>query len=227
MRRASTSPVSSTPSYIVEWWANAFEDWQAAAIELPSDDDARRADAQLDLAGALSGRLLGPGGSPVDGVAVDAYRYAADWSSYDLEGSAVSAVDGTFSVGSLPAGDYAVRFRDPDGDYVTEYFAGQRRQEDANIVSVSVGTTTAMGEHTLTNAGRIAGTVRGSVGGLEYVHVVASLFDSDGGYWAYFDETTADATGAYELAGLSAGSYVIEFWDEAGNYFWQTTTVSR
>ena len=129
--------------------------------------------------------------------------------------SAVTGVDGRYSVGKMEEGTYRVRFDDPSGRYSTEFYNDKTRADEAeDIVLVKGGGMRDLAPAVLGGAAHLTGLVRGSTGtGIEGAEVTAYV-EQDGA-WIPFTTIMTAANGRYDLGGLPGGAYKIGFHDPA------------
>lgn len=165
--------------------------------------------------GAVSGVVTGPSG-PVDDVEVELYRYDADGGYWDYAYGAYDYTDetGAYSIPVTP-GEYRVGFLDGSGRHAEEFFDDAARFEDAEVVTVpSGGTVVASAE--LTPAAHVTGAVTGPNGiRLGDIRVTAfeAVVDGDDVDYERVASDWTDAEGLYDIDGLRAGTYRIEFND--------------
>ena len=89
--------------------------------EIRDDCGAARRERSLAGTGHIAGTVTGPDGAPpLAGIQVDVYWYECGSSTW--VGQATTGADGRYDVGNLAAGVYRVRFYDPSGGYLTEYY---------------------------------------------------------------------------------------------------------
>jgi 5-hydroxyisourate hydrolase-like protein (transthyretin family) len=125
---------------------------------------------------------------------------------------ATTDADGTYALGgNLPSDVYTVRFSDPVGAYAAEWYDDAFYGDEAQPITVTVGTTVAAIDAALTPAGAIAGTVTDSDGDPFPLTTVAA-FVQDGDEWRFFKGVSAEYQQPdYRLDGLPAGTYRIKF----------------
>jgi hypothetical protein len=111
--------------------------------------------AQLESAGAISGRVTDVSGNGIANMRV--YVYGAIDSVPDVRTDA----DGYYFRGSLPAGSYSVWFRGSDSDYVNKYYNNKAYFDynNADAVVVAVLNTTTDIDAVLEQGGSISGRV--------------------------------------------------------------------
>ncbi len=110
-------------------------------------------------------------------------------------------------------GDYNVRF---SADYyVPEWANDKATRAEADVITVSAAVETQL-DAQLTPLGRITGRVTDLAGNpLAYISVLANGFEDPFG----FGYAETDFDGRYEIRGLQAGRYHVEFYDNSfGNY---------
>jgi hypothetical protein len=170
-------------------------------------------DASLALAGQIAGTVTQvEGGSPVQDIVVAAFRLDGT-----NAGSDVTGVGGTYDIGGLPAGSYKVKFSDSYTvpRYLDEYYDNVEFFTEADAVSVSAGVTTAGIDAALGQYGKIAGTVNGPDGvtPIDEINVDAWEYNDVSMDWDWVSGTSTDASGSYELSGLTTHDYRVEYSD--------------
>lgn len=156
--------------------------------------------------GSITGIVTDASSSPVVGVTVTAY---GDSTSR----SAVTAVDGTYTISDAPAGSYVVSFVPLAGSsLMSEYYAGQTTFASANQVVVSAGGLASNVNAALKEGGTISGRVVDSAN-VPVPGVVVSTFDY---YFSNLTATTA-ADGTYSISGLRSGDYLVQFTPPQGS----------
>ncbi len=200
---------ASGQNYRDEWYDDAQDPGAATAISLVRGEGGIDGiDADLATGGSVSGRVTGsdaPGG--LEGVQVRILD-----SDYAFIGGTLSAADGSYAVGGLPAGEYCVEFYTGDPasgaalNYRGEFYNGQAIWDEADLVSVEAGTDTPLEDAVLERLGSISGRVTAS-GSVEGVRVV--LYDGSG--WQQMGSTVIDACGEFLFERLKAGDYTLHF----------------
>ena len=173
----------------------------------------------------ITGTVTMAGGGGAVGVDVQLFEYDADedfWFDSDHEG-AVTGAGGTYDIGGLPAGTYRVGFALYDPDFVPTYYPHSDFVDNATSVTVATGGTKANVNTQLATAGHITGTVTKSGGtpleGIAVQTYVKTTDSDDEVNWDYFDGGYAfsEADGTYEVGGLPAGTYRLDFEDWSEN----------
>jgi uncharacterized repeat protein (TIGR02543 family) len=158
------------------------------------------------------------------------YGNSGYWS--DNYGSVSVNGDGTYKIGSLPAGDYIVYYNDDSSNYISAYF-----DKDGNTytsrydISSNQGTNLELGQAQtqsnieLTEAGSISVTINEADfdGKLIAYRWIDEEDSSSGGYW---DETKSvsiyddddDDTNTYKIGSLPQGNYIIRYYDWSNHY---------
>ena len=162
----------------------------------------------------LSGTVTGADGSPLAGVCVVVRQLASDGGL--LEAS--TGADGTCVVEDVPAGDHVVGYNacsEPLSGFAPEWYDDQPRIDLATPVTAPAGGTVPGLDAVLEVTGAISGTVtdEDTDQPLDTVCVVAY-----GDETGTFVETLTDPEGAYSLADVPAGDYVILLGDCGSPY---------
>ena len=157
------------------------------------------ANLQLPKMVLIKGKVTGPGGVALAGIAVQ--------SSARFPGSAaVTSATGTYSLPVPASGNWSIQFYDRGGVYTSGFYRSSGFTRDANsATSVAVTTTTVTAINVqLPKNLRITGKVTRAGGiGIPNVSVYA-----DG--VTYGEETNTAADGTFSI-GVPAGSYAVSF----------------
>ena len=162
-------------------------------------------DFQLSAAGTISGTVSSAAkGGGIAGVDIEVYDALGNFISV-----VQTAVDGSYALSSLGAGEYHVRSRNSLGlvDQLndgTACVAAACRVRNSDPIVLSEGGVVSNVDLTLSIAGRIVGEVtdQDSISPMEGVSV--NIYDARG-VWAGLDLT--DNLGAYAFGGLGSGDY--------------------
>lgn len=203
-------PMSS--GYAWEYFDNTQEYFSATLVSVTAGATTPDINASLELGGAISGVVTGPDGvTPLEGVMVSAGPYGGMGSV-----GAPTAADGTYWITGLMGGSYRVYFSAPTS-YVSEYYTNTTDYSSATPVSVVAGATTPGINASLELGGTISGVVTGPDGvtPLGGVSVYASPFSGPGGGGS----ATTLADGSYQITGLPAGSYRVQFSPPIGSSY--------
>jgi hypothetical protein len=183
----------------------------SSVLLTPQDDTAPGA---ISASGRITGTVTGPDGvTPLESITVEAQRYTG--SIWVIENSTTTSSDGGYVIGALPTASYRVRFFDPDGVYVREYYDDRRDapSDPSYLVTVFDGQTVSDIDASLALAGFISGRVTSIGDGSGVVDIVAIAQQYRDGAWRLDGTGTTAEDGTYTIRGLAAGSYVIRFED--------------
>ena len=180
-------------------------------------------DAELAVASKITGTVTGPDGeTPLANIHVFAFVADEMWGGWGSVASVYTDESGIYTIGGLPAGTYRVEFSDwRNGVYLTEVYSNAV-DVDSGLDVVVAATTTVTGINaSLALASKISGTVTGPDGEppLEGIQATAYGWNATGESWDHVRSATTDVAGGYEIGGLTAGTYRVEFQDgQNGNY---------
>ena len=223
----------SSGGYVMEYYDNAPTIDLGDNVFVSAAATTTGVDAVLALASHITGRVRGadPGAGGLGGIYVDAmvYRGPDDWEGYPafFPGGALTAADGTYDIGGLPAGTYRIRFWDEYGNYVTQYFNDAATIDEANDVAVAAGAWRYGINARLAPAGHVTGTVTdASAAGLG--GILLQVYRDTGSGDRPWEKVVVEGTdgapvktaanGTYDIGGLPAGIYRIGFWDQSNVY---------
>jgi len=201
----------NTGGHIREFYDDRPTVWDATPLLLDAGDHATGIDASLKAYGSIVGTVTGDDGRPVDGFRATAVRRYPDyWATYS---DTVTNPDGTYRIGGLPPGTYAVHFSDNAGygfdRYEAEYHSNATRVSDATPISIGYGETTVNGQLVSTGTwGDIAGRATDDVSGMPVPNIAIRRHDPDGG-GGWYDSghgTHTAADGTYTLQWVPVGS---------------------
>lgn len=197
-----------TGSLAPQWFDGA--DTQEDATELTVGPGETRAgiDARLRPARAISGTVTDPQGNPLANVQVQVY---AEGSSHYTDRVTTDS-QGTFVTQDLPKGAYRVYLRplSPTA-FAAQWYDRSATRAGATPVRVTDGQKAVIAAE-LEPGGSITGTVTGSGGTpVAGAHVSAQRSGE-------FRYATTDADGNYEIMGLGAGDYAVEFSVSGSDY---------
>lgn len=100
----------------------------------------------------------------LQGMKVTAYirSGSGDDEEWSYVTSTTTATDGTYALAGLNVGTYRLKFHDPDGDYLTEYYNNKSSLDKGNNIAVAATVTVSNVNAVLGQASYITGTVSDS-----------------------------------------------------------------
>lgn len=110
--------------YSAEYYNNVVDPTAATPLTVTLNTTITNINAQLALRGGITGRIVNRQGEPVQGVEAAAefqVTTVPGW-YWDVAGSTQSNENGEFTLCCLDAGNYRLRFLDPQNRYVAEYY---------------------------------------------------------------------------------------------------------
>ncbi|MDF1513804.1 MAG: hypothetical protein P1S60_08350 [Anaerolineae bacterium] len=210
--------IAISPPFLQHTVANAIPFSSLIKTEYPlkvdTSDRHINAFTSLSNTGRITGTVTGPDGIlPLGSIEIRAYRYNGVY--WVTAGSTLTGINGTYSLTGLPATTFRIRFSDPTGTYVTEYFNDQRdaSPDPANLITLFEGEVRGNIDASLALAGYIVGTVTKVSGGDPVEDFVAGAYQYRSGKWRIDGSGVTDGNGDYEIRGLTPGSYIIYFSD--------------
>jgi hypothetical protein len=181
--------------------------------------------------GAAQGRVTDTDGNPLPGIVV----------SFQLAGQVVrqdeTDATGTYEVGQLPPDPhYYVEFRDPAGDFATEwYFDRNPADWTYQFVPIAPDETTTLVDTEMEDAATITGRLSSGAGEPVAGAAVTLWLLRGGSVSSTRTAQTTDATGRYAIGRLKAATYLVgfydpatgiqEYWDNASNLLGGTAIV--
>ncbi len=192
-----------TLAHVAEWWGDTPVRSASTAVTVPTSLDQAGMDVVLARGATVAGTITAPG-------SFDVYLYAGDPATTSAS-KVLKGQVGSFSFTGLAAGTYHVLVKDPTGAVKDLWGPGRTTRAEATPIPLVAGqTATATYAH----------PPQSSIGGLVTDHagpvagVTVQLYDAATG--AFVRSTKTDATGAYRLTPVVAGTYKVVFRDATG-----------
>jgi hypothetical protein len=201
-------------NYVGEWYNDQDSFDNANTVTVTVGQTTTGIDAQLADGGAISGRVSDESNNGIANVNVNIYDLN---NSDNCITSTATDGSGNYTVQGFPGGDYKVEFWPGDaGNYLAEWYNDQGSYNDANLVTVTAGSTTTGIDAQLAAGGIINGKVMDSMlFGIENVHV--SIYDLN---FNWINNAWTDSLGDYTFQRLPTGNYKIYFdtWNTGNSY---------
>lgn len=177
----------------------------ADTVTLSAGQSNTNVGAVLGDGGSISGTVTDVGSTPLADICVSATPVGDG-----VGGGDTTVADGTYTIAGLDPGSYVVKFEDcTSSAHATEYYDDAADFAGADPVTVAREQDVPAVNAALQQNGSIKGTISGpSAEPLENICAVA--FDAADSEVA---TDMTDQTGAYEITGLSPGSYRMHFVD--------------
>ena len=169
----------------------------------------------LGLGATISGTVVDdstmPPFLPLAGAVVTAYVEGGSWGMVAL---AEADTSGNYVLQALPPGTYYLEASAADPGYLSEYYdnlpAIPGNQSKATAVVVGEGQNVTGKNFGLGHGSSISGTVRDELTGLVAEGATVTIYVSEAGKWQSVGSAKTNASGAYTVAGLPAGTYYVE-----------------
>jgi len=163
-------------------------------------------DMVLSGAGIISGTVFDASNQPLTGIDIDVFDAL---SGVRMEGTTLTASNGTYAMGPIPQGQYAVRADPIAGQpYVREYFFEAAYQAQATTVAVSPGAVVTNVNMTLAPGA----TISGGVYDLQTNHLVGidlDIFPASGGSNALEQTSLSGSNGVYIIGPVPVGNWAL------------------
>ena len=199
---------SAPSSYLSEWWDDQPDVEHATDVTVTTGETTPGIDAVLATAAHITGTVTDASGAGIASMYVDVYRQTAgDWV---YAGSGTTDTSGAYDVGGLMAGTYRVFFAGYWGGYFSEWWDDAADGASAVEIVVADGETRSGIDAVLDTSGHITGTVTDASGaGIASMYV--DVYRLSGGSWNYAGYAYTDTAGAYDVGGLTTGTYRVHF----------------
>ncbi len=234
-----------TGSYVVQFWddSGGYLDQYYSTAEpgtrdiqlatpvefLGSGETTSGIDAQMMVGATVSGAVTESDGisgiGEIDVVPVFWQSDGGDGGWWDAQWhrSVRTESDGRFTLGVFEPGEtFRLLFQDQTGAWAYEYYDNALTVDAGADVGPLAAGDNPVGVVMLDPANHIQGTVDSADGPLGGMTVAAGIYDRDTGYYEHVSWTMTSsepgAEGTYDLGGLPPGSYIVQFWDDAGNH---------
>ncbi len=209
-----------------EWYTDKSDRYSADRVELLPGANRTGVDVTLAKAASVSGVVTVPRGTPggASSVFVAAYDATQNWL-----GSANVSEDGSYAVGSLPAGAVLLQFSgSSDSGLVAEWFDDEASFSSADAITLVAGEKRTGVNATLATGAVITGRVSVPNGTTIDDWTIRVSAYAEGQNWVRDAYVSRDGT--YRLTGLRAGDYRLRFdadnasglldewYDDAGSY---------
>ena len=197
-------------AYVSEYYDDARTLELAEDVDVSLDAPATGIDAILAEAGRITGEVTDDSSDPLADITV-----TAETASGERIATTSTNGGGGYELNGLPAGSYVLEFSDRENfEYVAEFYDDAATFEEADPVTVTAGGTSSGNHAELATGSTIDGTITGQAGAIEGAFV--DIFKQVAGEWEYVayegSGALTDELGHYELSGLAAGDYRLEFW---------------
>jgi len=149
---------------------------------------------------------------PIAGIEVCAYTEGAGEEYFESCTENGTNGSGEYEISGLPSGEYEVEFEPPfesEINFLRQFYDEKASYKEAQLVTVSAGSTTEGIDARLKEGGRIEGVVTKAPGGSTPIAGVSVCAYGETG--EDFGCVLTKANGEYTIAGLASDSYLVEF----------------
>lgn len=188
-----------------QWYNNADSLASANAVTLTTGQDLTGIDAALVKGASISGKITVPAGMDPSRTFVGLYN--AD-SQMGGTGAQV-APDGSYKVAGLKAGSYKVQFSAGSTGALSQWYNNAATFASATAVDVAAEQDVTGINASLVKGATVGGTVSAPAG-VTLTNVFVTAYTGDN-VANYVGNSQVGADGKYQLTGLPAGSYKLQF----------------
>jgi hypothetical protein len=199
----------NTGAYLTEWYRDQPDQASATMVTVRSTGQVKNVDALLQAGGVIRGKIANEAGEPLRRMIAQACDPTSE--TFFCKDDRTDLF-GNYEILGLPAGQYEVYFYDPNVEsiYVDQWYDHVASQDDATLVPAAPGSVTSGIDATLAVGGTLSGRVTDTSGQpASSVCVYAAPIDPS----LSGEQAFTDSEGRYRVAGMSAGTYKIEFSD--------------
>ncbi len=202
---------------VSEWWDDTVGPTPVDLVVVGEGASVEGIDAALAAPARITGVVTEDAtGDGVDSASVSAYALeAGSWEPTPY--SVGTGADGSYDLGGLPAGTYRLEFYDFAGEYAPEFFDDRSTIGAATDIVVAAGATVSGIHAALAGAGHITGRVL-DTGDAGVPEVAVTALRRVAGQWVPVADSVTDASGDYDVPGLTSGDYRVEFRDLSASY---------
>lgn len=193
------------PGFADEYWNDTTESWRAERVAVVDGSAVTGIDAALAPlpTGSITGAVTrADDGTAVPGVTVTASGPNGAWAMDTTDG------DGRYTLSGLVDGSHVVMFFADGTDLKREYWQGASTVDAATPVVITGGQAVEGIDAALAQGGAISGTVTRDDDGTPLEGVVVNVLDARN---EIVSAATTGVDGVYEVGGIPAGSYRLQF----------------
>lgn len=203
---------STIGNYQGQYANNESSSATADPVNVAAGQSATNVNAALQTGGLISGTVTDAATQqPLQGVTVTLYD-----SSGDSQMSVTTNGNGHYELSGIPPGSYTVGFDFASHGYLPQFANRETSMAQADTITVGAGKSITGVDAAMQAGAQISGTITDATTGAALSDARATVYDSSG---AAVGTAETDATGAYTVLGLRAGSYRVGFdGGGAGNY---------
>lgn len=204
-------------AYFGECYSNAPDVNSAADIAVPAEGVVSNIDASLVSPSIITGTITGSDGvTPIEGVQATVFRWTSYYGGYwEWVNSSSADANGHYEIGGLHAGTYRVQFVDNSGTFAGECYSNAVFVDTGTDIVVPESTTVSNINASLALASHITGTITAGDGFTPLPNIGAEAYRWNGSYWSSVFYCYSDTNGQYEIGGLGAGTYRVQFYGDA------------
>jgi hypothetical protein len=203
-------------NYVTQYFNGKTTEGEANPVSVTVPSTTSGINAEMHHGGQIAGTVTDAVTHfPLEGILACADDAATKVSA----GCAVTNEAGHYTLNGLSAGSYKVVFVGNEGfgfgegsPYLSQFYNNKTTEGEADSVAVTLAKTTSGIDAEMHTGGHIAGKVTDASTHVPLANIYVCATEAGApAFNFFFDCATTNASGEYVIAGLSSGSYVIEF----------------
>jgi RHS repeat-associated protein len=198
-------------NYLTQFYNGKATLTEGQLVSVTSGETTSAINAELHPGGKITGVVTATvSKAPIGSVDVCAYPKNG---GYVLCG--LTNASGEYSIVALATGEYTVQFQAYGQNYITQYYNGKASFGEAQLLSITAGTTTPNINAALELGGEITGTVTAAKTKEPIANIEAYVYTTSG---SFFASASTNANGEYTVLALPTGEYKVEFYSYLQEY---------
>lgn len=189
-----------------QWYKNAGSAEAATPVAVTEGQNLTGIDATMVKGASIAGKVTVPAGIDVSGINVTA-TFADQ--EYSMPAYTMVSADGTYRLGGLAAGSYKLKFQGYNNGAIAQWYNNADTFAGATALDLVRGQDLAGINVTLVKGASISGKVT-APSGVDPAHLRVSAFSTDS-QSTDAGNVQVSPDGSYQLTGLRAGSYKLQF----------------
>lgn len=203
--------------YSAEYYNNVSDPAAATPLTVTRNTTITNINAQLGLSGGITGKITNTRGEPILGIKVTAEAHIVNFpgEQWEVVQTTQSDMNGDYTLCCMDAGNYRLRFNDPQQIYINEYYNdlyydAYSSLDDAALVQVTAAMTTTGINAELSPFSKLISRVTDQRNQplADIVHALYRYNPTEGGFWGRIPPNVEKINDTYQFT-LIPGRYRI------------------